>query len=86
MFGKFSEEAQKILVLSKKEMTELKHQNIGSEHLLLAVLKNSIEISQKLKKYKVTYKRFKEEIINTIGIGENENNLFIYSPLLKRIL
>lgn len=86
MFGRFSEEAQKILVLSKKEMAELKHQNIGSEHLLLAVLKNSIEISEKLKKYKVTYKRFKEEIINTIGIGENENNLFIYSPLLKRIL
>lgn len=86
MFGKFSEEAQKILVLSKKEMTELKHQNIGSEHLLLAVLKNNAEISDKLKKYKVTYKKYKEEVINAIGVGDNENNLLIYSPLVKRIL
>lgn len=86
MFGKFSEEAQKILVLSRKEMTELKHQNIGSEHLLLAVLKYNVEISDKLKKYKVTYKKYKEEIINAIGIGNNENNLLIYSPLVKKIL
>lgn len=86
MFGKFSEEAQKILVLSRKEMTELKHQNIGSEHLLLAVLKNNAEISDKLKKYKVTYKKYKEEVIKTIGIGDNESNLLIYSPLVKRIL
>lgn len=86
MFGKFSEEAQKILVLSHKEMTELKHSCVGSEHLLLAVLKTNNEISDKLKKYKVTYKKFKEQIINTIGIGEETNNLFIYSTLLKRIL
>lgn len=86
MFGKFSEEAQKILVLSHKEMTELKHSCVGSEHLLLAVLKTNNEISDKLKKYKVTYKKFKEQIINTIGFGDETNNLFIYSTLLKRIL
>ena len=37
MFGKFSEEAQRVLVDAQKEMSELKHPYIGSEHLLLAI-------------------------------------------------
>ena len=40
MFSKFSEEAQKILLNAKKEMTNLKHPYVGSEHLLLAILYN----------------------------------------------
>lgn len=86
MFARFSEEAQKVLVLSKKEMAELKHQYIGSEHLLLAIVKSDKLIEDKLKKYKVTYKKLKDHIIETMGIGETDNELFIYSALLKRIL
>ena len=86
MFGKFSEEAQKILIEAQKEMNNLKHQYIGSEHLLLAILKNNSEISNKFKKYKITYKNFKEELINLVGIGESTPNLILYSALLKRIL
>ena len=40
MFGNFEEEAREIIVIAKEEMTELKHPYIGSEHLLLAILKN----------------------------------------------
>ena len=40
MFGQFTEEARKVLVMAKVEMTELKHPYVGSEHLLLAILKN----------------------------------------------
>ena len=86
MFGKFSEDAQKILVLAKKEMYELKHESIGSEHLLLAMLKNDKQIKDKLSKYKVTYKKFKDQIIDIMGIGDTESNLIIYTPLLKRVL
>ena len=39
MFGNFTEEARKVLVMAKKEMTSLKHPYVGSEHLLLAILK-----------------------------------------------
>ena len=38
MFGNFSEEARKALSLAKKEMIELKHPFVGSEHLLLGIL------------------------------------------------
>ena len=86
MFGRFSEDAQKILVLAKKEMCELKHQYIGSEHLLLAMLKNDNTIMEKFKKYKVTYKKFKDQLIDVIGIGDNNNDLIVYTSLMKRVL
>ena len=44
MFGNFTEEARIILTHAKKEMYELKHPYIGSEHLLLAILKEKNEI------------------------------------------
>ena len=86
MFGKFSEEAQRVLVDAQKEMSELKHPYIGSEHLLLAILKNNQELVNKFKKYKITYKSFKEELINLVGIGDNTPDLLLYSSTLKTIL
>lgn len=86
MFGKFSEEAQRVLVDAQKEMSELKHPYIGSEHLLLAILKNNQDLVNKFKKYKITYKNFKEELINLVGIGDNTPDLLLYSTTLKTIL
>ncbi len=86
MFTNFTEEARKVLVLAKKEMSDLKHPYIGSEHLLLGILKNNNEVTQKLKEYNLDYKKFKKEVINILGIGSTENNLFLYTPLLKRVL
>lgn len=86
MFGKFSEEAQRVLVDAQKEMSKLKHPYIGSEHLLLAILKNNQDLVNKFKKYKITYKSFKEELINLVGIGDNTPDLLLYSTTLKTIL
>ena len=86
MFGRFSEEVQKILITSKKEMYELKHQYIGSEHLFLAILKTNDEIANKFKKYKITYKSFKTQLIDIVGIGEYENDLVVYTSLVRHIL
>ena len=86
MFSNFSIEAKNILISAKKEMYELKHPYVGSEHLLLAILKSNNEVSNKLKEYDVTYNIFKEEIIKVIGIGNNTNNYLLYTPLLRRII
>lgn len=86
MFGKFSEEAQRVLVDAQKEMSELKHPYIGSEHLLLAILKNNQDLVNKFKKYKITYKSFKEELINLVGVGDNTPDSLLYSTTLKTIL
>ena len=40
----------------------------------------------KFKKYKITYKSFKEELINLVGMGDNTPDLLLYSTTLKTIL
>ncbi|MFV0249434.1 MAG: AAA family ATPase [Bacilli bacterium] len=86
MFGNFTDEAREILNASKIEMSELKHPYIGSEHLLLSILKDDNIISKRLKEYGINYSKVKNEMINIIGVGSSGSDLFIYTPLLKRIL
>ncbi len=86
MFGNYEEKARKVLIDAKKEMQELNHPYISSEHLLLSLLKNDKEISDKLKKYDVDYQTLKKEIIKVIGKGSKPSPWFLYTPLLKRIL
>lgn len=86
MFGQFTEEARKILVNAKVEMNELSHPYVGSEHLLLAILKGKNDVSKKLKQYNLDYDKFKNKIIETIGIGSKKSQWFLYTPLLKRVM
>ncbi len=86
MFGNFSEEAQNILVKAKLEMLELKHPYIGTEHLVLSMLSNSKKIKEKLSSYHLDYEIFKKEIIKVLGIGDENNSLFLYTPLLKKVI
>lgn len=86
MFNSFTEEARKILVEAKVEMKNLKHPYVGSEHLLLAILKGKNSVSKKLKEYGIDYKTFKDELINIVGIGSKENEFYLYTPLLKRVM
>jgi len=86
MFGNFEEETRKVLIHAKEEMKALRHPYVGSEHLLLAILKDENDISDKLKSYHITYEAVREEIIKMIGIGSKESEWFLYTPLLKRVL
>ena len=69
MLSNFEEEARKVLLMAKKEMKELKHPYVSSEHLLLAILKTDNEVTKKLKEYDLTYDILKKEIIKIIGMG-----------------
>ena len=86
MFSNFTEETRKIIVNAKKEMHDLNHPYVGSEHLLLAILKDDNYITRRLKEYKLDYNTLKKEIIKIIGIGSKPSDWFLYTPLLKRII
>ena len=86
MIGNFNEEAQKILLNAKLEMIELKHPYIGTEHLILAILKSNTNLAKKLKDYELTYDKFKEEIIKIIGVGSKKSEYYLYTPLFKKIM
>lgn len=86
MFSKFSEDAQKVLMNSKKEMQELKHPYVGSEHLFLSLLKVDNDSSKKLNELGITYDKFKDKLIELVGVGKEDNPWFLYTPLLKRVM
>lgn len=86
MFSKFNEEVRKVLLGAKKEMLLLKHPYIGTEHLVLSILKKENIISSKLKSYNVDYSSFKKEVVDMIGMGTKDNDWFLYTPLLKKII
>lgn len=86
MLGNFNEEAQFILLKSREEMLELNHPYIGTEHLVLAILKNENDLSKKLSNYGLTYDTFKTEILTVIGKGSKKSPFYLYTPLLKKVM
>ena len=83
IYSKFSEEAQKVLQQMKWEMQELKHPYVGTEHLLLSILHNyDLDVTKELTKYGLNYDRYRNEIIDVIGLGTKSNDIFLYTALL----
>lgn len=83
----FDEDSQKVLINAKKEMLELKHPYVGSEHLLLAILKlNTLDITKKLNEYHIYYNEFRDKLIESVGIGSKANHWFLLTPMLKKII
>ena len=87
MFSKFSKEARKVLTNMQKEMSELRHPYIGTEHLLLSILKYGLEEDKdKLSEYGVTYEVFKKELIDIVGKGSKTSEFYLYTPLLRTVI
>lgn len=86
MYSNFTEEARKVLLDAKEEMMKLKHPYVGSEHLLLSILKNDNNISNKLNDYMITYNTFRDKLISIVGMGTKQSECFLYTPLLKRVM
>lgn len=86
MFHNFGFEVSTILEMAEKEREELRHPYVGSEHLLLAILKNDSEVSSKLQSAGLTYHKFKSELVSVVGNATKLQELILYTPLLKRIL
>ncbi|EUJ34473.1 ClpC ATPase [Brochothrix campestris FSL F6-1037] len=39
MFGRFTQKAQKVIALSQEEAIRLRHTNLGTEHILLGLIR-----------------------------------------------
>lgn len=86
MKNNFSLEVKKVLKEAENEMFELNHPYVGSEHMLLGILKTSDTLKELLKTYDLTYEIFRRELINVVGTSRKKSELALYTPLLKRII
>ena len=74
-----------ILKSAEKEMLDCHHPYVGTEHLLLSLLKNS-NIKNICYKFKLTYKGFKDELLKIIGSSSKKSEVILYTPLLKIVI
>ncbi len=81
----FNKSVCRILEIAEQEMLNCHHPYVGTEHLLLALLKNN-NISEICLKYNLTYKNFKKELIKVIGMANKESVNILYTPLLKIVI
>ena len=86
MVNKFSFSISKIFKTAEEEMFTLHHPYVGSEHLLLSLLKLDKNIQKLASKYNLTYDKFREELILVVGTSTKKSSFVLYTPLLKRII
>ena len=86
LFGRFTERAQKALTYAQQAAVELKHHYVGTEHLLLGLLKEPGEPIRALLG-NVTYDAVMERVVALIGRGEEEvSGALELTPRGKKIL
>ena len=86
MMSNFSEEAQNVLNGAKEEMMGLKHPYIGTEHLILSILRVDNEIRERLFSYNLSYEGYRKVVMDMVPMGSVEADNFIYTPLLRRVI
>lgn len=86
MFGRFTEKAQKAIVLAQEEAKGLKHNYVGTEHLLLGLIKEESGIAAlTLKEFGVNIENTRNEVIKAIGYGSQVSDIVGFTPRTKRV-
>lgn len=87
MFGRFTERAQKVLYLAQEEARALNHNYVGTEHLLLGLIKEGEGIAaQALKNQGVKLDAIRQKVESLIGRGAMPTEVVGYTPRAKRVL
>lgn len=87
-FGRFTERAQKSLLYAQEEARNMGHNYVGTEHLLLGLLREEDGAAARvLKSLGMEIQNLREYIINLVGKGNfNFNEGFGYTPRTKRVM
>ncbi|GAA0323060.1 ATP-dependent protease ATP-binding subunit ClpC [Bacillus carboniphilus] len=87
MFGRFTERAQKVLALSQEEAMRLGHSNIGTEHVLLGLVREGEGIAAKaLYGLGLSPDKIQKEVENLIGRGKDQSQNIHYTPRAKKVI
>ena len=88
MFERFTERARQVVVLAQEEARDLKHNYIGTEHLLLGLLREGDGVAARvLSALEVSLEDVRGEIMRIVGEGEHETQGQIpFTPRAKKVL
>ncbi|MCG7410667.1 ATP-dependent protease ATP-binding subunit ClpC [Paenibacillus sp. ACRRX] len=87
MFGRFTERAQKVLALAQEEAVRLGHNNIGTEHILLGLIREGEGIAAKaLVALGLGLEKIQDEVESLIGRGQEQPTNIAYTPRAKKVI
>ena len=87
MFGRFTERAQKVLALAQEEAIRLSHSNIGTEHILLGLVREGEGIAAKaLTALGLSPEKIQKEVETLIGKGTEKSQTIHYTPRAKKVI
>jgi ATP-dependent Clp protease ATP-binding subunit ClpC len=89
MFGRFTERAQQVLVLAQEEAKRLNHNFIGTEHLLLGLVREGSGIAARaLQNMDVDLNRVRQEVEQITPKGDKavSQQGISYTPRAKRVV
>jgi ATP-dependent Clp protease ATP-binding subunit ClpA len=88
MFERFTERACQVVVLAQEEARTLKHNYIGTEHILLGLLREEEGLAaQVLESLDVTAERVRAQVARIVGSGEEVTSGQIpFTPRGKKML
>src|ERR1700719_1939302 len=88
MFERFTERARQVVVLAQEEAPTLKHNYIGTEHILLGLLREEEGIAaQVLASFEVTLVEVREHVAKIAGEGDKVvAGQIPFTPRAKKVL
>jgi Clp amino terminal domain, pathogenicity island component len=88
MFERFTERARQVVVLSQEESRTLKHNYIGTEHILLGLLREEEGLAARvLERLGVTVERVRTQVVRIVGYGEDvPSGQIPFTPRAKKVL
>ena len=88
MFERFTERARQVVVLAQEEARSLKHNYIGTEHLLLGLLREEEGVAARvLETLEVSVEEVRAAVVRIVGSGEESPQGQIpFTPRAKKVL
>ena len=88
MFNRFTQRAQKVLQLAQEEAIRLKHESIGTEHILLGLIREGGGIAAKaLEAIDVSFETIEKGVESLVGSGSKEVGPIVhYTPRAKKVI
>jgi len=88
MFERFTERARRVVVFAQEEARDLNHNYIGTEHLLLGLLRDADSVAGRaLRELDISQDAVREQVTEIIGRGKRSPSGHIpFTPRAKKVL
>lgn len=88
MFNRFTQRAQKVLQLAQEEAIRMKHESIGTEHILLGLIREGGGIAAKaMEAIEVSPQVIEDGIEELVGMGTGDVGPIVhYTPRAKKVI